>query len=206
MENKNETLTVVDRLNNIIKRIDLTKTLDMDKLPDLEKAKEYIENLKSDFKKLSEDSPFIHNMMNWFGSISNIDVRNELEKMGKMIEEKMNEIKSDLKAAEVIKTECDCSEDSCQCEYNDCVNHVFGDELTLDDEPMTGMDVYRELDEEVVGEMKSTKAQAESISNLIANYLNENYGYLDHNDTEDADEIHYLSNTLFEFADYVWHK
>lgn len=204
MEEKNETITFVDRLNDIVKRIDLTNKLDMNKLPDLEQAKEYIEGLKNDFKRLCEDSPFVHNMTSFFGRVANIDVRNELETIGKKIDEKIKEIKSDLKAAEIVKTECDCSGcDDCE---EDAFDYCDCDVCTLDDNNITGMDVYRELDDDVIDGMKSTKSQAESITNLIANYLNENHGYLDYNDEDDVEELHYLCNTLFEFADYVWHK
>ena len=185
---------ILDKFQEIQNTIEDVDNVDFDNIDDLKKAKKAIETTIEKIDALKDDDLASY-VVSFAESILGVSCLEFLDEALNSINKRINELtvkNDDCKSSCCDRQECDCSENYvCDC----C------DVVDLEEEPVTGEDIYGMLDYDVLEKAKSTFAQKVTLCENIAKFMNERCTYA-------CEKPYFIGmvNTLFEYSDYTLNK
>lgn len=179
-----------DRVKNIQEQMNKIYNLDLSNIVDLEKAKECVRVIKEDFTKMLEESPLYNKLIDIVSKLMDYDVKEDIEKWENIISDKIDELKN--------KSDDDCSDD---CAIDEIEDDDI--EVKLYDYPLSGKEIYEDWIFDDLHNSINLKDESTYL-NLIASFMNENFGEFDRN--EDEDTIELIANVLYEFINYTMNR
>ena len=216
MSNFNEKL--IERISKVQEQVNKLETLDLNNIVDVKKAKETLRVIKDDFEQLIKENPVYANVVNMVTKFMDYDIMAELTRWSEYLDNKIEEFKrkDNFKKANVEKEVIDKSETNKkepanvwddiegEDELNDDVQED-DEHLRLEDYPLTGQELIDDyIDECTIETSNLDSAKLKTYTNLIAEFLNTHYVFLDR--YEDDKQIEYFANVLFEFVVYTMNR